>query len=650
MNNTLHMIGKIIRILLIVIINVIVYFSIEDYSIFLIILSISIMLIGLTIFLIIYEDRIKDALVKEITYKVEEQGENIFLNLPIGILVTSTQGIIRWTNPYLSSLFEDELINSHVEERFENILTRLENEEYVIIELNYEYYHVVKSGDALYFFNDTEHKNIIDAYNNEKLVIGFVNLDNYDEYTLSLDEERTNKVLSNITKELNQWGLVHGIYFKKYSRNRYIMILDNEKLSHMIADDFSLLEKIRTYGREQDLPLTVSMSFSQEGANVVDLAENASEGLEFVLSRGGDQVVVKTASGKSEFYGGLTDAVAKRSRSNVRMVSQSIANIIKKSSNVIIMGHKHPDFDSIGACVGISKFAKSLSDDVKVVLNMDRIPDSTMRLLKFLEDSEFSNMITSENKALASLNKETIVIVVDTHRNSLVESERIVENSKNIIVIDHHRRSEDVIQKILVGFIEPYASSTSELVSEILNFQKQQVSLSPDEATAMLSGIIVDTKQFVYRTSKRTFEAAAELNDLGADTIAIQDLLKEEIEKVQIKNRMIANLKLVNKSCAITVCDMEMEVSQELLAQTADEILSIRNVKASFVIGNVDGMISISSRSLGEINVQLIMEKLGGGGHMTAAAVKLNDVEIDEVLNNLETIIMGGNLDESNIS
>ncbi len=649
MNNTLHLIGRIIRLVLIIVINIIVYFTTEESYVFTAVSSISIVIITLTVVLIVYEERIKENLVKEITYEVETQGENIFNNLPIGILVISTQGIIKWTNPYISSLFEEELINSHVEERFENILSRLENEDFVIVELNYEYYHVVKSGEALYFFNNTEHKNLIDLYNSEKLVIGFVNLDNYDEYTISLDEERASEILSSITKELNTWGVVHGVYFKKYSRNRYIMILSNEKLSHMIADDFSLLEKVRAYGREQNLPLTVSMSFSQEGDSVLELADNASEGLEFVLSRGGDQVMIKHHNGKSEFYGGLTDAVAKRSRSNVRMVSQSIANIIKKSSNVIIMGHRNPDFDSIGACVGISKFARALSNDVEVVLNVDKVPSSTKRLLKFLEGSEFSSLITTESKALSKLNKETIVIVVDTHRNNLVESEAVVNGAKNVIVIDHHRRSEDVISKILVGFIEPYASSTSELVSEIINFQKHQVSLSPAEATAMLSGIIVDTKQFVYRTSKRTFEAAAELNDLGADTIAIQDLLKEEIDKVQMKNRMIANIKLINEHCAIAICNND-SVSQEILAQTADEILSIRNVKASFVLGVIENKVAISSRSLGEVNVQLIMEKLGGGGHMTAAAVQIENREITDVLNDLETVIMGGSLDESDIS
>ncbi len=638
-----------LRLLLLLVINVLGYLFISSTVVFSVLLVLSIIILIISISLNRYEEYERKIKMKEMSDLITREGEQVLNHLPIGVVVISSQGIIKWVNPYFESMFTEEVIDGHIEDLFENILVEIENNSYASVELNYQTFRVEKRENSLYFFNDTDHKELEEKYNNERVVVGFINLDNYDDYIISLDEERLSSIMSVISKELSNWASKFDIYLRKYSRNRYIMLMDSHSLSNVIVDDFSILENIRFYGRQQSLPLTISLSLACNGKNIVEISEKASEGLEFVLNRGGDQVVVNNFDGENQVYGGLTDAIAKRSRSSVRMISQSIANLVSRSKNVIIMGHKYPDYDSIGACVGISKFAHSFCNDVKVVLNKDRMSVSSKRLLEELEESEFSKFIVNEEVGLSALKKETLVIVVDTHRTSLVESEAIVKAAKNTVVIDHHRRSEDIVNNIVVSLIEPYASSTSELITEIFSFQSHIVSISSIEATTMLAGITVDTKHFVYRTGKRTFEAAALLNNLGADSILIQDLLKEEVEKVKTKNKMLSTFKILGQSFAISVCD-DKDVTQELLAQTADELLMIRDIKASFAIGRIGNMVHMSARSLGSVNVQMIMEKLGGGGHMTAAATQVETKSTEEVVNALEDIILGGATNESNIS
>ncbi len=587
--------------------------------------------------------------IQKVTYMIEEHGNDIFTNMPIGIVSINSSGIILWANDYFKSLFEDTVEKRSVAEFFPDILDDLSEEGNITVEVSGDFYKAVRTEEAIFFFHDTERVTTLEKYNNEKVVMGAISFDNYEDYYNSLDEQRSSEVTSHMSKLINNWCNEFGIYLRKYSNSRYLMIMNTRALNKAKKDNFSILDDIRTYGHRTKLPLTISMSIAFENENINTLAESVFEGLDLVLSRGGDQVAVKKGLDKANYFGGKTDAVEKRNRAKARMFSGSVANLVRKSKDVVIMGHKNPDFDSIGACVGMCKLAYELNPNISVAIDIWNTSSSSRKLLKELEETSFYEHIKHPSEVLEEMDKETILIIVDTHKTTLVESSEILEKSKNTIIIDHHRRGEDVILNPLLSYIEPYASSTSELVTELIEFQLNKVEISAQEATAMLAGIIMDTKGFIYRTGNRTFDAAATLKAKGADTIVIQDLLKEEMDVVVTRNNLIGNIKVVAGNCAIT--STSKEVSQVVLAQAADEILKIEGVKAAFVLGKLDKeTVSLSARSNGEVNVQLIAESLGGGGHMTAAASQVMDKSIDEVREEIISSLEGGNVDESDIS
>lgn len=586
---------------------------------------------------------------EKVTYMVEKHGNDLFTNMPVGIVSINASGIILWSNQYFESLFEETVDMRGITELFPNILDNLNEYDDVVVEINGSYFKAIKSDEAIFFFDETKRVITEEKYENERLVMGAISFDNYEDYYNSLDEQRSNEVTSHMSKLISNWCNEFGIYMRKYSNSRYLIIMNVRSLNKIEKDNFSILDSIRNYGNRSKLPLTISMSVAYGQDNIGDLAEEVFEGLDLVLSRGGDQVAMKCENKKISFYGGKTDAIEKRNRAKARMFSGSVSNLVRKSKHIVIMGHANADFDSIGACVGMSKLVYGLNTNVSVAMDIENLPLSTGKLVKELKDTKFYDLIKHPSIILDEMVRESLLIVVDTHKVDLVDSLEILEKSRNTIIIDHHRRGEGIIPNPILSYIEPYASSTSELVTELINFQVGDVEISPLEATAMLSGIIMDTKNFVYRTGNRTFDAAATLKAKGADTIVIQELLKEEMDVVITRNNLISKIEIVGDGCAITYTSKV--VSQVILAQTADEILRIEGIKAAFVLGNTDDKcVALSSRSTGEVNVQLIAEKLGGGGHMTAAAAKIEKTDMNEVVENIKEIIEGGNVDESNLS
>lgn len=625
---------------------IIALFNIDNSYKYILLLIYVLMVASVTLLVVVIKRDAEEEL-KNVTYIVNENGKDMFTNIPIGIVAINSSGIILWTNNYFEALFEENVEMRAITEFFPDILDDLQEEVEVIVSINDDYYRAVKRDSAIFFFDESERVMFQEKYNNERLVMGAISFDNYEDYYNSLDEQRSNEVTSHMSKLINKWGYEHGIYLRKYSNSRYLMIMNASSLKSSIEEKFSILDSIRNYGLRTKLPLTISMSIAHDYENVSDIAESVFDGLDLVLSRGGDQVVVKDGAGKTEYYGGRTDAIEKRNRAKARMFSGSVANLVRKSKHVIIMGHKDADFDSIGACVGMSKLALELNDNVEVALDVDLLSKTSKKLIEELKDTTFYNLVKKPEVVLENMVKESLLIVVDNHSDVLAESKEILDMSKNTIVIDHHRRGEVMIENPILTYIEPYASSTCELVTELIEFQIGNIELSSLEATAMLAGIIMDTKSFVYRTGNRTFDAAATLKAKGADTILIQDLLKEELDIVMLKNSLISSL-VVNDGCAIT--STTEYVSQSVLAQVADEILRISGVKASFVIGKFDdNTVSLSARSLGDVNVQVVAEKLGGGGHLTAAAARINSDDVNSIVESVKDIL-GGELYESNFS
>jgi c-di-AMP phosphodiesterase-like protein len=401
------------------------------------------------------------------------------------------------------------------------------------------------------------------------------------------------------------------------------------------------LDQVREETSKQNIPLTLSIGIGAGAADLPELGALAQSSLDLALGRGGDQVAIKQPNGKVKFFGGKTNPMEKRTRVRARVISHALKELITESGKVIIMGHKYPDMDAVGAAIGILKVAQVNQKDGFIVLDPDHIDTGVQRMLEEIKKKEglWERFITPE-EALNLVSDDTLLVVVDTHKPSLVIEERLLNRIENVVVIDHHRRGEDFIEDPLLVYMEPYASSTAELVTELLEYQPKRFKIDMLEATALLAGIIVDTKSFTLRTGSRTFDAASFLRSQGADTVLVQKFLKEDITQYVQRARFIEHAEIYTAGIAISRAEPNKMYDQVLIAQAADTLLSISGVVASFVISKRrDNLIGISARSLGDINVQVIMESLQGGGHLTNAATQLQDISLDEAEERLKQAI-----------
>ena len=396
---------------------------------------------------------------------------------------------------------------------------------------------------------------------------------------------------------------------------------------------FTILDDVRELTTKQNVPLTLSIGVGAGVSSLPELGNIAQSSLDLALGRGGDQVAIKQPNGKVKFYGGKTNPVEKRTRVRARVISHALKELVLESDKVIIMGHKNPDMDAIGAAIGIHKVAQMNQKEAYIVINFQEIDTAVRRLMEEIkrQESLFTKFITPD-QALEIATGDTLLVVVDTHKPSLVIEEHLLNKIEDVVVIDHHRRGEEFIENPLLVYMEPYASSTAELVTELLEYQPKSVKIEMLEATALLAGIIVDTKSFTLRTGARTFDAASYLRGQGADTVLVQKFLKEDIENYVKRAKIIENVQFYKEGIAIAIAKEEEAVDGVLIAQTADTLLTMDGIIASFVIApRGETMIGISARSLGEINVQIIMESLHGGGHLTNAATQLSNMPMEEV-------------------
>ncbi len=420
------------------------------------------------------------------------------------------------------------------------------------------------------------------------------------------------------------------------------MILLNEKIFRDLeTGKFSILDTVRETTGKENVPLTLSIGMGVGDHPLPELGELAQSSLDLALGRGGDQVAIKLPNGKVKFYGGKTNPMEKRTRVRARVISHALKELMVESDQVIVMGHKFPDMDAIGASIGIRKAAELNQIDGYIVVDFDHIDISVQRLIEKMKDyPELYSKLISPDEAMEIITDHTLLVVVDTHKPSLVIEERLLGKTDRIVVMDHHRRSEDFIKKPLLVYMEPYASSTAELVTELLEYQPKDKKLNSLEATALLSGIIVDTKSFTLRTGSRTFDAASYLRTQGADTVMVQNFLKEDIDTYIKRSKLIETVELYREGIAIASAEENEVYNPVTIAQAADILLTMDQVTASFVISKrAENLVGISARSLGEINVQIIMEALGGGGHLSNAAVQLEGYEVVEAELKLKQVI-----------
>ena len=573
--------------------------------------------------------------------------------MPIGMLLLDSDGEIQWINPYLQKYFDKkDLLGfslKQVDKELAQTVSQLKPNEEKVIYWKEKYFQTVFHSDIgmLYMMDITEYAVIKETYLDERPVFGQIFVDNFAEVSQSLTDRKKSNLNNFVTNQLTSWANHNNIYLKRVDTDRFVAFLDKKILSRLEKDRFDIIDKIRETTAQQNTPLTVSMGFSYADStenvmNYDEIASHAQENLDLALGRGGDQVVVRSKNEETRFYGGKSNPLEKRTRVRSRMVSQALENMMASATQIIIMGHQYPDMDCVGGCLGIRRIAKMHGKTSWIVTNPDQYSHDIKKLMTVIkEDDELSSSIVTPEMAEALLTPETLVIIVDVSKPSLTASPVIVEKANQLVIIDHHRRGQEFPANPDLVYIEPYASSAGELITELLEYQSnEEEQIKTIEATTLLAGIIVDTRNFTLRTGSRTFDTASYLKSVGADTILIQRLLKENVDTYLMRSHLLNSLEILPNNIGIVHGEETFVYPTVVAAQTADMMLSMENIDASFVVTKRnDGRVGISARSLGNKNVQRVMEKMGGGGHLSNAATQLTDTSIGEAIEQLKTVI-----------
>lgn len=577
-----------------------------------------------------------------ISYRVKKAGNDVISELPFGIILYNEDKTVEWHNPYIAEILgHDSVVGQTIAELFPSLHQTKDKEreaEQQVIVGNYVFQLIFKPEERiLYVKNITELWHLSKKYEEEKLALGIVMIDSLDEVTQGMDDNQRSALLSKVTTEITEWAQRYQLHIKRLTSDRFMLITNLRTLRQLEQSRFVLLDEVRELTCDQKIPTTLSIGFAAEAESIVELGQWAQSSIDIALGRGGDQAAVKIG-GRQSFYGGKSNAVEKRTRVRARVVAHALRDLIKESGNIIIMGHKMPDMDAIGAAIGITKAAQMFGKEAFIVL--EGINPSIQKMMEMLrEDERFSKRFITPEQAMSMTNNKTLTVVVDTHKASMVKEPRLIGAHGKIVVIDHHRRGEEFIANAILVYMEPYASSTCELVAELLQYIADRIVLDVREATALLAGITVDTKSFSLRTGARTFEAASFLRRNGADSMLVQRMLKEDLEEYVRKAEIIKHASVHYEHIAIAVTDPGRKVGQLLIAQAADTLLNMTDILASFVVGErTDGLIGISARSLGDMNVQVVMERMGGGGHLTNAAAQLEGT-VSEVAEKLKAVL-----------
>ena len=593
--------------------------------------------------------------IQDLALDIDEVNKKAILNLPIPLCILEFDGSITWYNTKFHEMNEEEdTLGMNIESLVKNIDLRKvlnENKE-MYTNINYKdrdytiVYNVIKSEQEekskylmmLYWLDKTDYLELENKYNNEKNVIALIQVDAYEEVLQSAPEERRPLINVDIDKTLAYLESTCNGALKKTSNDKYILILNNQELQKLEADKFSILDTIREINQENNLPVTISIGIGIDGKTINENIKLANGALDLALGRGGDQAVIKTKD-KSVFYGGKSKAVEKKTKVKSRLIGHALREIVLESKNIYIMGHKYPDMDAMGSAVGIYDICKACNKQANIVL--DNSNDSIDEFVKRLKENEYySDIFISKDDAIKNCTKDTLVIVVDTHRPSFTECPELTMISDKVVVIDHHRRGVEFINDTVLLFHETYVSSTCEMVTELVQYMEDDVKINKLTAEGLMAGICLDTKNFAFKTGVRTFEAASYLKKKGADTIEVKKLFNSTLIDFVTKAEIIQSAKVIDEKICLAYSKAEVSNINIIVAQAADELLNIKDVEASFVLGKTkSGTIFVSARSLGSINVHVLMEKLGGGGHIDIAGAQIEDTSLEEGYNKVLDII-----------
>ena len=588
--------------------------------------------------------------IEELTFNVDSIAKNTLINSPFSLAIIETDGSIVWKNPNFTVEFGNIDIKNIINDLSKEIKLEIENKENnkknaieKQIEIGKKKYKIIvkyirtkqktlkkkiEYTVALYFIDNTENLEILKKYEDTKTCIGIISIDNYEETLKSLTTEEKPQVLAQIEKTIYEWAAkTKGVAIKN-ERDTYIYVFEKQYLNTMKESKFEILDTIKDIEIEGLLQLTISIAISCDGDTNYEKYKTALSTLDIALGRGGDQAVIRENE-KYSFFGGRTQEVEKRTKVKARIVAHALEELVKEADNVMVMGHSNGDIDSMGSSLGIYRFVKTIGKDIKIVNNT-----YGLTLKDFIEaveqEEEYKDAIIDKAQAISQITPNTLLIIVDTHKKTYVEVPELLEKTNKIVVIDHHRRAADYIDNALLTFHEVYASSAAELVTELLQYSENEAELTTFEAESLYGGIMVDTKNFVFKTGVRTFEAAAYLRKKNIDIIKIKKWFQSDLESYNVIAEIVKNAEIINKNIGISICEREDKDTNLICAKAADELLTINQITASFVIGKTKEKVCISGRSIGDINVQLILEKLGGGGHITLAGAQLEGVTIEE--------------------
>lgn len=593
--------------------------------------------------------------IKDLTLTVDNAAKSTLINSPFPLIIIETDGNIIWKsskfihefanidiNNYLNNIIKEiklEIENSSEENKKE--LKELIYKQIKIGEKNYKIlgeYVQSKEKDkkkeneymtTLYFIDETKSIELEQKYVDSKLCVGIIMIDNYDEIMQRVSDENRPGLIAQIEKSLYDWATGFEGLILKSERDTFVILLEQKYIRQLEEEKFNILDIIKEISIPGKVQSTLSIAISTEGNSNYEKYKSAQASIDIALGRGGDQAVIRE-NGKYIFFGGRTQELEKRTKVKARIVAHALEELMLEADKIVIMGHTNSDIDAMGASFGVYRFAKTIEKEAYIVSNTSSFSiDSFMESAR--NEEEYKEVIVNKDKAMNIITPSTLLVVVDTHKTSYVEVPELLEKTNKIVVIDHHRRSTDFIENSILTFHEVYASSACELVTELIEYSENNINLSQIETEGLYAGIMMDTKNFTFKTGVRTFEAAAYLRKCGVDIIKVKKWFQSDLETYNKISEIVANAEITNDTIGISIYDKEDSNSNIICAKAADELLTISDITASFVIGNLGDKVCISGRSIGDINVQIILEKLGGGGHITLAGAQLEGMTIEEV-------------------
>lgn len=608
-------------------------------------------LVGLALVSNIISLKRKDEMISSLNRTLDFSEKDNLMGFPMPVLVCTATGRILWFNTLFGSrvlgdytLMSDDVtqfLNGHSADEIathDRLFTDIFDNSYSIYP-----FPITVRGDAafaLLFSDETEMRKVYYEYRLSRPSVMLMSIDNLDEIEQSYSDGDFDAMRSRAEKLIDTWLGEYGCLIRKLGDGRFVVVCEERDLEKMAEKKFSVLDSIREYEYEEKLVgITLSIGVGK-GKTLREGEANARQALDMAVGRGGDQAAILKNDGY-EFFGGVSKGVEKRSKARTRIVASAIQKLMENSSNILIMGHRFSDLDSVGSAVGVLCAARAVNKEAKIVVN--RRQSLAQALIDTVEKNT-GDVFCSPEEALKLLDKKTLLIIVDTHRCEVVESAELYKQADTVVIIDHHRKNVDFINNSIVFQHDPNASSACEMVAEMLQYMPVKPKINASDADAMLAGIMLDTRNFALKTGVRTFEASAFLKSKGADTVKVRKLFMNKMESLKLRNEVIASAQNY-RSCAIAFADINSEDIRTITSQAADELLNIDGICASFAMFESDGTVNISARSLGEVNVQVIMETLGGGGHQTMAAAQLRGCDretattklyaaIDEYFNN----------------